>query len=285
MENKYGCINITAPDGWRGTIKSARDVIERVSRDEHWKNDRELNQDERFNLMLAPAGFLKDLVEITNNDHIPLKDLEDRAIKVVRDFLEYENCVNIIGQMTRFLALGIDMVNGFDKKKDNLAEFVFIIDLKNWTDADTWWVTGKSYPNSRQEGKLKKYDTGSHFRKIDGLGATLILVCHDLTTFNPRVNEKRPLSDWRRETKKGFSDLVKRNEIDQIIHLYHIAKSPRTWTSSWNKLIAQSGSKQHEIEFIGCGVFSSNHDMESILKKTRSKDLDIIDFKIDAGST
>jgi hypothetical protein len=298
---KYGRINIISSDYWEGDLDGAWDVINRVSSDKQW------NSKEKLNVLLTPAGFLREILDNGSIEKPSLDELETKAKVKVMEFLKQKECARQLGALTRYLALGIDIVDGEegeskqngkgDGKTDNLAEFVVLIDLEKWENKEDWWWTGKSYPNSDQEKKLERYCTKSHRKNIETLEDTLILVCHDLEAFHKRwdTREER-LSDWRRETRSDIRNLVKDSKIDLVLHLYHKAKSPHTWTQAWNNLFKHAGCFK---DYIGCGVFSHKQIeekeekkkkvkpktveevIEEIKRNTGKKGLDVMDFNVD----
>lgn len=298
---KLGRINVVA-DLWIGSPEAVRDVINQVL---------EQNVGDKVDVLLTPAGFLWAELEdekigrpsLDDQDEESFKKLKDRAEVEVRKLLLDEGSAEKLKSHTRYLALGIDVglpINDQRKKgkgkgkicngKSGIhAEFVVIVDLNNPGEKGHW--TGKSYPSPEQKNKLYRYEyLASHCEKFATLGKTLILVCHDLNIYHPRVDgleRENRLTEERKELRDEFRSSVENCNPNLVLHLYHSAWSPATWTSAWNRLNEMVISID---SYVGCGVIcrseikkkTTNLDdvIAKIKEKTKKNELVVKEFNI-----
>jgi hypothetical protein len=139
-----------------------------------------------------------------------------------------------LSSCTRYLTLGIDSpeLSEASISKPHI-ELVCFVDLQKRNPH----FTGKSYPTTEQERRLVRYPhLDSHFVTTK-YGTVLLLVCHDITVFNPRAQKKA--KGCRRHVSTELRKLAKRVKPAFVLHHPHTTVKAQTWKNVWSALHKQ----------------------------------------------
>ena len=112
-------------------------------------------------------------------------------------------------------------------------ELVAVIKLSKTRAKVIAW-TGKSYPTGPQENSLVQVvDLRTHCVEVAGL-RILVLGCHDLNVFNPRILANPQLGINRRHRFKKMCSVAKLFDPTIVIQHPHQTDSQRIWLSRWS---------------------------------------------------
>ena len=168
------------------------------------------------------------------DDEAALKEILARARQVAHEVVADE-LRGRLRERARYVTLGIDTHKDLISTTQNRitephAETVVVLDL----DTGRCHVTAKSYPTTAQErGLLRSKDLESHFLDLDDGSCVMVLVCHDLSVWNPR---SRNAKGWRAQVNAKFRDLARARQPAVVLHHPHTADSKMTWRAAWISL-------------------------------------------------
>lgn len=192
----------------------------------------------------------------------------------------------LLSKCTDYLSIGIDTAKEkisttqFDLRAPH-AELVLVADLRN----RSYKKTGKSYPTREQErGLLRNTDLASHFIALNGV-PTMVLGCHDLTIFNPRLD--RRVTGWRHTVRVSFKELARAWKPKWVLHHAHTTVKKRTWLAAWSRVGESLPSVQ---SYLGSGAYSKDdkkgwrtrNPLDGVLRSTGSAD--VMDVIVHLGS-
>jgi len=194
-----------------------------------------------------------------------IKEAENYANKLLDNTLTEK-----LSMVADYITLGLDSDNG-----QLQVELVCLFDL---TKRRFYW-TGKSYPTNSQERKLVRIsDLKTHFFDLNGLETVMVLGCHDLNMFNNR--NWNNTGEWRKNIKKDFRELTKRNKPVMVLHHPHTTVKKRTWSaplSNMRNIIPSTSKYASAGRYHGADQKKSDYDdLNDVLQKT--KNTDTIDF-------
>jgi len=127
-----------------------------------------------------------------------------------------------------FLTLGVDLCDG--RENGTHAELVGVYDTQR--QRFIRW-TGKSYPLAWQTQTLIYcQNLESHFLKLNG-HSVLVLGCHDLNMFSPRVWANISRHSYKGKTIKRMLSLLKKYQPTVVLQHPHTTDSPRVWCLGW----------------------------------------------------
>ncbi|MXZ43766.1 MAG: hypothetical protein F4Z01_02120 [Gammaproteobacteria bacterium] len=201
---------------------------------------------QRVDFTVLPGGFILhqfpiDLDAINTgwiSDNSSFEVLKGYGEKCIRRVLS-EEAIRVLAKRTRYLTIGIDLKHIRDDKIGKKAikrphiELVAVLKLTGRRASIVAW-TGKSYPTDEQQHSLVHVvDLSTHCVTVDGL-RILVLGCHDLNMFNPRIPENKRLGMNRRIRIKNMRSEAERFEPSIVIQHPHQTDSPRIWLSGWS---------------------------------------------------
>jgi hypothetical protein len=265
---------------WEGNINTSKKILHKIC--DKWPHGKKVN------CLITCGAFLNfdwpQSITDVGNDKYPnekaLDSLKSKAEKYCK-FLIDEELRKKLNRYADYITIGIDSY----KDKISLSnvsirqlhvELVALLDLK--TNKYSW--TGKSYPTTGQENRLVRFqDLKTHFVELP-FGKVLILGCHDLNVFSPR-GKVTTKNEWRKQIRKGFYNIVKKETPTIVLHHPHTTDSSRIWTGAWNELMKVAPTIK---EYISAGrYFNSNgerSDINDVLRKTKFGDT--IDFIVNS---
>jgi len=213
---------IIIAQNWKGSLAKCRIVIKQMIK--LWPNNTKVG------FILTCGGFMKftwpNAINGTLTQQEILAILIVEAEKYIKMLINQPIRIKL-KNITDYISIGIDSSNS--KYPYKSIELVALYDL---SDNRIFW-TGKSYPTIYQQKELIKYtDLKSHFVKTK-YGKTLILGCHDLNIFSPRV--KATVKNWRKKLVSDYKDLVIKKHPSIVIQHPHTT-SHRIWISALSGL-------------------------------------------------
>lgn len=131
------------------------------------------------------------------------------------------------------ITIGVDSYSNTSLRKPHI-ELVGVYDGE-------WHFTGKSYPTVDQQKGLIRVDLSSHFMEIKE--KVMVLGCHDLTIFNPRVIAV--VKGWRRGIVDRFLKMARVFKPEIVLHHPHFIDSKFTWLVAWKNLEKLLPSVKH----------------------------------------
>lgn len=198
--------------------------------------------DVRVDLLVTPAGFL-DVKEGPGwpgsqgwrTSAADFAVLADRARAAVPALATPEILGLAAGHVAR-LVLGIDIWP--TQRRRPYGETACVVVVPSGTILR---VTGKSFPNSEQQGHLiREPNLEGHLLEIPG-ERVAILVCHDLAAWHPRGIAARR---GRRAIEGGaFNDAIEHARPTIALHLPHTLEKVRTWAPAWGEFARRSGGE------------------------------------------
>lgn len=229
-------------------------------------------KNKKFNIIVTFGNFLSFPWPTNHNRDINfLYKIAEKKIKSFLKDIELKK-LKYIGN---YLIIGIDSIDESIKikSKSDHVELIAVVDLHN--PQKIFW-TGKSYPTKKQQNKIILCeDIESHFMKLNNQNV-LVLGCHDLTVFNPRVKSTLK-NEKKKKTIESFCNLIKKHQPSIIIQLSHNTDTSRTWASSWSKI---ENNYKFVKEYVS-GLKYSNlfckkvrEELEIVLKKTKKGDVE-----------
>ncbi len=128
---------------------------------------------------------------------------------------------------TRLLTIGADSsLDGLPYIDQPHVELVALVDLKS----NTYHWTGKSYPTMAQQRQLVRVGESSHFANAGG-DRVLVLGCHDLNLFSPRVWKRA--KGWRAKASRDFRLIARRKRPTVVLQHPHTTDSRHIWSTAW----------------------------------------------------
>ncbi|MXW06900.1 MAG: hypothetical protein F4X56_01070 [Gammaproteobacteria bacterium] len=221
-------------------ISAARTLIERALHKDWPKGV------QRVDFTVLPGGFIFDRFPngldgvdtgwISDNSNFEV--LKGYGEKCIRRVLS-EEAIRVLAKRTKYLTVGIDLKHISDDKIGKKAikrphiELVAVLKLTGRRASIVAW-TGKSYPTDEQQYSLVHVvDLSTHCVTVDGL-RILVLGCHDLNVFNPRIPENKRLGINRRIRIKNMRREAARFDPSIVIQHPHQTDSPKIWLSGWS---------------------------------------------------
>ena len=103
----------------------------------------------------------------------------------------------------------------------------------------------------------------------------MILGCHGLTIFNPRLKNAR---GWKERVNKEFRELAKEERPEIVLQHPHTTDSVRTWAGAWRGLLREVPSVR---VYASAGRYyrpeGERSSLDEVLENTeRSNTLDFI---------
>ena len=139
-----------------------------------------------------------------------------------------------LNEVADFVSVGVDTVNS--KRCPTSAEMVVVFSTK---DRRVVGVTGKSYPIKEQEKTLLRVsDIQSHFMRVGG-DRLLVLGCHDLNVFSPRVHANVGQGSNRATVIHEFIRLTKAFKPTVVLQHPHMTDSSHIWKQGWSGIRQQ----------------------------------------------
>ena len=182
---------------------------------------------------------------------------------------------------TEYITIGIDS----HKDKISLSnvsirqlhvELVALVDLRT----KRYFWTGKSYPTTGQENGLVRFqDLRTHFVELP-VGKVMILGCHDLKMFDPRVYKRANIGVWRRNILEEFYKVARKENPTLVLHHPHETDcvegikitngkySPGTWDRAWSNIKKLLPTVE---KYIGAGRYSNQDGKRSNLNEVLGK--------------
>lgn len=185
--------------------------------------------------LVTPAGFV--VAKVSQGWERPKSwkttsaswDVAARVAADVLDRVATQRVLAAAGGRIRRLCLGIDVKFADGDTTQAAVQTAWVIDTATGSVVGS---TGKSYPYADEENVLiRSLDAATHVLKDD---RTAVLVCHDLTVFNPRsrANRKGQRAAAGSDLEQTISDIGP----PLVLHLAHAGRSPVTWNAAWNSL-------------------------------------------------
>ncbi len=250
---------------WNGNIEECKSVIENVLL--KWPSNTKVAY------LVSCGGFIifpwpkRITKNIVNNKKIEL--ISNEAEKYIR-LIMTPRMLRKISKVADYVSFGIDSHNNRYPYEE--VELVALYEIS--TNKIFW--TGKSYPTVEQQKRLLKIaNIGSHLIKTK-YGNTLIMGCHDLNVFNPRV--KARAKKWRKDILNNIDKLMKRKRPTTVIQHPHTTDSLHIWKSALSGLFKYPFVKY----FCSAGRYYNNgtkcrSKLEKVLSKTiKGKTIDFI---------
>lgn len=196
----------------------------------------------RVAILVTPAGFV---------DHKPggawpgtagwettQADFDELAAvaATVAGELVSSNVRELARETVGHLIIGVDVWPTDDREPHAEVACLYDVDAGSVSP-----VTGKSYPNTAQQGDLiRNPDVASHLIEIDGR-TIAVLVCHDLAAWSPRGNAVA--KGVRATTWRGMQDAVAAKRPTLAIQLPHTVDTAATWRGAWSRFAERSGGR------------------------------------------
>lgn len=229
---KFGRIVIHG--AWDGDIRTARDLLERVS--DAWPPR------EHVQCLITPGAFItfgspNSLPKVDDNINIQPETLQllfSHARRICTQLLT-DDLIKRLSSCARYITIGVDSKKGRISQTQNYTkekhvEMVCLVDLIT----GQLHVTGKSYPTPQQEHNLLRIpDLESHFLDLE-CGSVMVLGCHDLSMFNPRG--RAVAAGWRKKVTGQFLQLARARRPAIVLHHPHTTIKTTTWIHAWNTL-------------------------------------------------
>jgi len=223
MKAKPFFARIIIAKNWKGNLVKSRIAIKQLIK--LWPHNTKVA------FILTCGGFIKFPWPTGINDTMPQQDQLDNLVVEAEKYIKLLITQSIrkkLKTITDYISIGIDSSTSICPCKS--IELVALYDL---SDNRIFW-TGKSYPTIYQQKELIKYsDLKSHFVKTKH-GSTLVLGCHDLNLFSPRV--KATVKKWRKKIVNEFKVLVIKKRPSIVIQHPHTTDSHRIWISALSGL-------------------------------------------------
>ena len=198
--------------------------------------------DLRLDLLVTPAGFL-DVKHGTgwsgskgwHTSTADFTELADRARAAVPSLITPE-VLSLADGTVGHLVLGIDIWPTEGKRP--YGETACMVGVPN---GSVIHVTGKSFPNSEQQGHLiREPDLANHMCDVEGKRVA-ILVCHDFAAWHPRGIAAR--RGTRKAVGDEFNELIAREAPTIVLHLPHTLEKVRTWAPAWSTLAGRDSGR------------------------------------------
>lgn len=199
------------------------------------------NKNEKAKYLITPGGFLgvnlpkiKNMKPGWNTDPKDIKACASVAESIVYSVMN-KKMTDLAQNTVSYITFGIDSNDDIDT---NHVELVIVYDVKG-KSVDGF--TGKSYPILDQEKTLLRVsNVQSHFFK-HGKDKVLVLGCHDLNLFSPRVKARICKGKERYKVVKEFERASKLFSPNIVLHHPHITDSSRIWALGWSGVRKQFG--------------------------------------------
>ncbi len=191
--------------------------------------------------LLTPAGFVRLKLPpghgLTHGWHTDRRDfasvVEIATNEVLR--LASGDLLARARGVADYLVIGVDVVSPNNGGRP-YGETAIVMDLRQAVVVGT---TGKTFPNSEQQGHLiRNADAGSHVMRI-GEDRLAVLVCHDLVAFGNRSATNR--RGIRADVGQKLECALSACEPTVILHLPHTVDSASTWVPPWRRLLGRHG--------------------------------------------
>ena len=195
----------------------------------------------RVRYLLTPAGFLRvRLAPGQARSHG--WETAPRDFKTLIDIATYEVSRLLAGSLlvtvrsvAHHLVIGVDL-GAPDNHGRPFGETTLVVRTR---DCKVVGWTGKSFPNSQQQGHLiRNPDAASHLIEV-GRDQVAVLVCHDLVAFGKRGETNR------RHSRAGVGHELERamsGGPTVVLHLPHTTHSMQTWGATWERLLEGYGT-------------------------------------------
>lgn len=122
---------------------------------------------------------------------------------------------------------------GIDLRSRGIQTHAELVALWDVTSHKVFW-TGKSYPTSDQERDLVQVvDLNTHLMEAAG-ARLLVLGCHDLNMFSPRVWANSNEGSPRRQRCAAMRKLAVRPKPDLVLQHPHSTDTERIWSTAWS---------------------------------------------------
>ena len=146
-----------------------------------------------------------------------------------------DEILRVIRGHTRFLTLGIDLINKKRKGDDDIDRHAELVAVVETSSGNVGW-TGKSYPTEKQQDTLvHQPDLESHHFKLDG-NNVLVLGCHDLNMFIDRGRPSKSRNSRKKDRKKDMRRLAIDWNSTVVLHHPHFTDTPNIWAAPWGSL-------------------------------------------------
>jgi len=230
---------------WTGDVNTTKQLLQEVC--DKWPKGKKVD------CLITCGAFLnfdwpQSLTDVGDNKY-PNETALNLLISEAKrqcDLLIDEELRKRLLACTEYITIGIDSYK--DKIslsdvsiKELHVELVALIDLKT----KQYFWTGKSYPTTGQENGLVRFqDLSTHFLELP-FGKVMILGCHDLKMFDPRVYKRANIRHWRQEILDEFHKVAKNEKPTLLLHHPHETDcvegikitngkySPGTWDRAW----------------------------------------------------
>lgn len=269
---------------WNGSTKDAKEVFEGICR--KWPKG------QKVKFLVTCGGFIEfdwpesicqSVVEDNRKRDEVVKTLVEDAKRCAETVLN-NDLIKKFRECTEYITLGMDSYAERENLRKPHIELVLVFDLKNDLTPCLFW-TGKSYPTTKQQDGLVQIDPSTHFSIFSG-EKTMVLGCHDLKVFDPRVYNRKNIKNSRKAIIEELSNLVKKESPTLILHHPHQTDcvegketagekagkfSPGTWDRAWKDLVKIIPS----IRYASAGRYWNNgkpkrSDRDKVLEKTKS---------------
>ena len=193
----------------------------------------------RVEYLHTPAGF----VNVQRDDEWMVGDLgwgtspadfgrlRDQAEAEVREVLS-ERVLRIASRAAANLSLGVDLAYRRPHARALVGQFVVLV---HSSDGAVLAALGKSYPTVGEvNAMVRDPNPRDHVVTLGSNPAAGLLVCHDLSAFNPRAISNR--RGARADAGERLIEAFKRGRPAVLLHHAHVTAKPGTWRLAWGSL-------------------------------------------------
>ena len=235
----------------------------------------------KTDITVLPGGFIFDefpqaLASLKSGWKSQAKDFEELTTygeKCLRKVF-VGSVLARLAERTKYLTVGVDLKNNQSDKtgpktlKCPHFELVAVLKLmKSKATAIAW--TGKSYPTGPQEKSLiQVVDLNTHCIEI-GKARTLVLGCHDLNMFSPRVLANPRLSSFRRERCRKMRRIARKFDPTIVIQHPHQTDSSKIWRTAWSGVESALPSAPQRLSGIAYFPIPGREKLPIVLDRTQ----------------
>ena len=187
---------------------------------------------QHLKFLITPGGFVEAPFPPTWRGGVSWDSKPD-DLKALAKYAE-DALSRILTKRVRKAAEGkIDVLTvGIDLCSEDFPEHAELVAVYEFANERISW-TGKSYPTSHQERKLVQViDLNTHLLAVAD-ERVLVLGCHDLNMFSPRVKANVTCGSNRSNRCQKMKRLAREFKPTIVLHHPHSTDSPNIWRTAW----------------------------------------------------
>jgi hypothetical protein len=259
---------------WRvlRSSKNARELLRKTA--QIWPEDHPVEY------LVSFGGFLRfkwPFPTTQSRDGISWDALVTAASAEARTCLD-DAVMTALGRYAKYVTIGIDSRSVEDDLSMPHAELVGLFSVDG---SEEHW-TGKTKPVPSQKEGLIEAPVQSHFQIVGGQHV-VILGCHDLNLFSPRVYANSG------ERKRAELDLIRRKLIEwkptTILQHPHYTDTSQTWAPAWSGAKALAGEALRAavggVRYARSETQLPRRPLKTVLRATAFGP--VLDFVLDIG--